>query len=341
MTTLAATGSSSTSGPAGGQAASEQTLITGAKRWIREALGAWIEDDHAKVALMAPMAVELLGKATLWRENPVLLVQLTDRHEASLFLLATAPDLGAKGVKTIGLQIVLTRLVKLLGDLPVAKDRQTRMVEVRNGAVHVGTGEQSRHVLLDCLAVVGVLLERLGIERAAFLDPHLGTVDVLLDERKTEVSRQVATKMAKARYRLTRLEESLGESAFDTATSELEAQRWTLESNDFVSGGAAVETRCPECGCQAKLFGDVDARMEYGYETVGLDNGEADVVPVQDWRVRFGPQAFFCMVCNLQLHGSQELSEAGLRAQYFDVTREDLSPDFDLDAHERRIHWGH
>jgi hypothetical protein len=66
-------------------------LLTGAKRWIREALDAWTEDDHAKVALMAPMAVELLGKATLWRENPVLLVPLNERHEDSLFLLATRP----------------------------------------------------------------------------------------------------------------------------------------------------------------------------------------------------------------------------------------------------------
>ena len=144
---------------------SETTLIIGAKRWIREALDAWIEDDQAKVALMAPMAVELLGKATLWRDNPVLLVQLNDRHELSLFLLATRPDLATKGVRTIGLQIVMNRLIKLLGDLPVAKDRREHIVDARNGAVHVGVGEQSRFILLDCLAVVGVLLERLGIER--------------------------------------------------------------------------------------------------------------------------------------------------------------------------------
>lgn len=46
------------------------------------------------------MGVELLGKATLWRENSVLLVQLNDRHEVSLFLLATRPDLATKGATT-------------------------------------------------------------------------------------------------------------------------------------------------------------------------------------------------------------------------------------------------
>jgi hypothetical protein len=32
---------------------SEEVLITGAARWIHEALDAWVEDDQPKVALMA------------------------------------------------------------------------------------------------------------------------------------------------------------------------------------------------------------------------------------------------------------------------------------------------
>lgn len=91
------------------RATSETVLLFGGERWIREALDAWAEDDQAKVAVMAPMAVELLGKATLWRENPVLLVQLNDKHEATLFDLATSADLSARGVKTIGLRIVMDR----------------------------------------------------------------------------------------------------------------------------------------------------------------------------------------------------------------------------------------
>lgn len=134
-------------------------MIAGAKRWIGEALDAWTEDDHAKVGLMAPMAVELLGKATLWRSNPVLLIPLNDRHEGALFLLATRPDLAAKGVRTIGLQVVMDRLVRLLGDLPVAKDRRGRIADVRNGAVHVGATEELRFVLLEpaqCCSLIQV-----------------------------------------------------------------------------------------------------------------------------------------------------------------------------------------
>lgn len=322
----------------GTRATSETVLITGAKRWIGEALDAWTDDDHGKVAVMAPMAVELLGKATLWRENPVLLVQLNNNHEVSLFLLATQPDLATRGVKTIGLQIVLNRLIRLLGDLPVAKDRQARIVDVRNGAVHVGASGELRNVLLDCLAVIGVLLERLSIERPDFFGAHIGTVDALLDERKSEISRQVAVKMTKARARLTRLEEALGEAAFEKATNELEEQRWTLDADDFATGGAGVEVNCPECGSKARLFGDVDVEAEADFDVEPLGGGEYEAVPVPYWQVRLGPVTFFCMVCNLQLHGTQELAEAGLPSQYFDISSEDLGPDFDLDEHARAMY---
>lgn len=186
-----------------GRESSETALIKHAERWIREALEAWAEDDHAKVALLAPIAVELLGKATLWRENPVLLVPLQDRHENTLFLVATRPDLTMKGVRTIGLRIVLSRLLKLLGDLPVVGERRERVVDVRNGAVHVGTSEESRYVLLDCLAVMAMLLSRMGLARGAFFGEQANTVNALLDERKTEISRTVAARMTKARLRLT------------------------------------------------------------------------------------------------------------------------------------------
>lgn len=287
------------------------------------------------------MAVELLGKATLWRENPVLLVPLNEQHEASLFLLATHPDLATKGVKTIGLQIVMNRLIKLLGNLPVSKDRQKRIVDVRNGAVHVGAGGELRYVLLDCLAVIGVLLERLGIERKVFFGPLVVVADALRDERMSEISREVALKMATARARLTRLEETLGEAAFKKATDELEEQRWTLDPEDFVAGGAGVEVDCPECGSEAKLFGSVDVSGDVEYDVEPLGDGQYDTIAMPYWQAALGPMTFFCMVCKLQLHGTQELAEAGLPSQYFDVSSDDLGPNFDLHEFIQTMYWDH
>jgi hypothetical protein len=54
--------------------------------------------------------------------------------------------------------------------------------------------------------------------------------------------------MARARARLARLEDALGEAAFATAMEELEGQRWTLDPDEFVIGGAGVDVACPDAG---------------------------------------------------------------------------------------------
>jgi hypothetical protein len=50
---------------------------------MQDALSAWTEDDYAKVATLAPLAVEQLGKAVLWNADPALLVPLSQDAEPS------------------------------------------------------------------------------------------------------------------------------------------------------------------------------------------------------------------------------------------------------------------
>jgi hypothetical protein len=80
----------------------EVRLISSAARWMNDALNAWAVDDYGKVAVLAPLAVEHLGKAALWRENPVLVIPLSPDAEASLFSLATQPDLASPKLRTVG-----------------------------------------------------------------------------------------------------------------------------------------------------------------------------------------------------------------------------------------------
>jgi hypothetical protein len=142
----------------------------------------------------------------------------------------------------------------------------------------------------------------------------------------------VAVKKAKARSRLTRLEEALGLDAFGKATDELEEQRWSLDPDDFVPGGAGVEVACPECGSKGRLFGDVDVTDEVDYDIEPMGGGQYDAIPIGYWQAHLRPSAFVCTVCNLSLVSTQELAEAGLTSRSFEVTREDLG-DFDLDDH--------
>jgi hypothetical protein len=311
----------------------EAHLVNSAAGWMDDALNAWAADDYAKVAVLAPLAVEHLGKAVLWRENPVLIVPLTADAENSLFSLATKPDLASPKLRTVGLATLLRRLEQLLGGLPIDQKQRARMVEIRNGAMHVGLPTQSRHVLVDSLAVCGVLLECLGEDSRAFYGDHHANVLALLDEKRTEVGHRVAAKLARARHHLRELEQRLGDAVFKETIDRLEELAAdVLDPDDFGSGLWAVDAECPGCGSKGRLFGPVDADPELDYDVEPLGNGQYESYPVGvAWSVTLFPQAFACNVCRLTLHGSQELSEGRLPASRHEVSPGDLGDDFDPD----------
>ncbi|MEU7839976.1 hypothetical protein AB0B39_03295 [Micromonospora sp. NPDC049114] len=294
-------------------------------------MNAWTADDYGKVAVLAPLAVEHLGKAALWQKNPVLVVPLAPEHEASLLSLATQPDLASPKLRTIGLSIVLRRLDQLLGGgLPVEGKRRTRMVEVRNGAMHVGLPAESRNVLTDCLTVCDALLGYLGEDASAFYGDHRANVLTLLDEKRTEIGHRVAAKLARARRRLTELEERLGEEMFKETTSRLEGLAAdALVGEDFGDGLWGVDAVCPECGSGGKLFGHVDGEYEVDYDVEPLGNGQYDSFIVGGWALQLSPQTFACNVCKLTLHGPEELAEGKLPASRHEIHLSDLSDDFD------------
>ena len=63
-------------------------LITRAQHRANNALTAWNDNDYDSACVMAPIAVELLGKAALWSINPALLASVTGNDgEKSLVTL--------------------------------------------------------------------------------------------------------------------------------------------------------------------------------------------------------------------------------------------------------------
>ncbi|MEV0361610.1 hypothetical protein [Nocardia fusca] len=66
-----------------------------------------------------PLAVEHLGEAVLWKKNPVLVVPLAPEAETSLVELATVPSLTDPKHRTIGLELLLSRIDTAIGALPL------------------------------------------------------------------------------------------------------------------------------------------------------------------------------------------------------------------------------
>lgn len=311
---------------------SEATLVASASRWMQEALAAWIDDDHGKVSVHAPHAVELLGKAALWRESPTLLLPLASNAEGSLFILAQRPDLAASGLRTIGLATVLARLEKLLGALPLNPKQRSRMADTRNGALHVGTQDQTRYVLTDAITVCSLLLPRIDRSASAFYGQYADMAAGLVQERRTEVEHRVATKRARAQRVFSNLESSLEENEFEEVTTSRQASAEDELDPDTFSAAQALDQDCPVCGFTGRLFGDVDVDHELEYEQLP----DGDIVPIlasDYFTITFISKAFACNVCKLELGDREELQAGGLETDPLDVQGHQLGYGFDPADH--------
>lgn len=179
------------------------------------------------------MAVELLGKAALWHINPALLVPLEPKQEAALAVLATDPNLDSPSLRTIGLRVMLGRLTRVLGDLPVPGRRQDRLVDCRNGSLHVGTlpnsGEHravvmARQVLTDSLALCSFFLSHVAVTATDFYGDRSALANGLLEEQRSDLEHRVARRLAQAQDTVEHWREHLGDDeVWSRSAGELEA----------------------------------------------------------------------------------------------------------------------
>lgn len=307
-------------------------LVASASRWMGKALAGWVDDDPETVGLLAPIAVEHLGKAVLWARNPALLVPLSNSAEPSLQILASRPTIANPRLRTIGLGVLLDRLERALGAFPLATDEKKRLTDTRNGSVHVGAKGQSAHVLRDALRLCSVLLEDLGIDLGTFFGDQHGTAVGILDAQRTEVEGRVLAKEARARKRIADLEEQLGETAFAEAAALLEAE--ARDALDSAILEAAIDHSCPICERTGRLGGflDVEGDVDWDVEKIG-DAYES--YPIGFWRLHFTPMAFGCNVCKFSIDRHDELVAAKLPSEAYEISADDLDDDFDLDEYAR------
>ena len=309
-------------------------LVTAASHRIREALDAWLEEDFDRAASSAPLALELLGKAVLWRTNPTLLVPLESHQEAALVSLAIEPSLRSPSLRTIGLKAALGRLTRVLGDLPVAGKRQSRLIDCRNGALHVGTlpetGELSsevlaRQVLADALTLCNFLLPHMELLATEFYAEKLELVNGLLQDQRSELEHRVQRRLAQAQDRLTRWREHVDdEELWESSATDLEAAAETaLPPENFGMEMGGIDQVCPVCGFEGRLLGrvDVDGDADVEYEDGGYSYHGY-------WVLTFYPRQFACNVCKLSLVDPQELSAAHVPSHEREVSESDLGAEF-------------
>lgn len=307
-------------------------LVASASRWMGKALAGWVDDDPETVGLLAPISVEHLGKAVLWSRNPALLVPLSNSAEQSLLILTSRPNIANPKLRTIGLGILLDRLERILGSSPLATDEKKRLIDTRNGSVHVGTKGHSSHVLRDALRLCSVLLEDIGTDPGTFFGDQHSTVVGILDAQRTAVEERVLAKRTRARNRIADLEAQLGSAAFAEAEALLEAE--ARDAFDFMMLDASIDHPCPICTRSGRLGGflDVESDVDWDVEKIGETY---ESYPVGFWRLIFTPISFGCNVCKLNIERYDELAAAKLPAEAYEIGAADLDGDFELDEYAR------
>ena len=307
-------------------------LTGSASRWMREALEGWANNDYEAIAMLAPMAVEHLGKAALWHRHPSLLVPLAPNAEESLHILTDKPELANPRLRTIGLKLVLDRLGRCLVDFPLSRDRRQNLVDTRNGSVHAGLPTESLQVLTDALAVCGSLLADLSLSDTDFYGDQKWNVSGILSKQRSDVEATVAAKMARARNHLSQLEQRLGPEVFEETCIALEAQAPSVVDDYGLTRDQIVMNRvCPECGSRGRLHGRLDADPEVEWDVD--PDGQGGYTPVYagaTWTLFLFPQGFACNVCQLGLAGPAELNAGDLPASRVQIEEDQLDDDFDL-----------
>ncbi|WP_292604269.1 hypothetical protein [Nocardioides sp. REDSEA-S30_B4] len=312
--------------------AAASDLIRAASAWAQDALSAIHDEADHRAAVAGPMAVELLGKAVLWRTNPLLVVapELL-KDSASVVKIAGDPDLRGQRMKTIYLAEVLKRIAILLGGLPLDQKKQDRLCDTRNGGAHAGLPGPSRQALEDSLSVLDALLAYLDMDPDEFYGDLASTAAGLRAEYRDAIDAHVQLESVMGAWvALQKLRKSLGDAEFeDLCRRRYEATDEDLAPENFGAGFFRTPYACPACSEEGRLFGsvEVDDRVEYDHEKVGP--GDYEAVPYVSLVPSLIPEVFACNVCKLVLRSAAELAAADLPDTRFEVSEGALGPDFD------------
>jgi hypothetical protein len=296
-------------------------LQTASRRAAQAALLEFGDDASLVFAARdAGAAVELLAKAYLADQHPVLLVDRTADLDTLLHLAGLSKHARAPfhALKSIGAHEACVRVARLLPDFNYVDKEDQRIFHARNAAVHLGiVGEGAvREALLTMVRLMEPLLVGLDINRGYFYGEFVNSADSLLDESLNELQQRVAIKIQAAK---TRLAERLA-LVFPGDRPKIVA---ALAGVQLYQGDVMREINCPAC----EAIGWLSCTVEDGgepvleYEQVAEDDFRiTGYVPQVAW-----PDGFYCSACGLDLVG-HELEVVDMSDLEVEVDARDYEP---------------
>lgn len=301
-----------------------EALHTKSKVYIGRALAKKGAGDLDEYQLWASLALELLGKASLARKHPSLVVDPT--HWQSMFVAAGINV--TTDVKTITAKTLFERLAHLVPrfDKTIQKFCQD-IAERRNAELHSADLPFRTMRLEAWEARYWHACDTILHEMGSSLEQWVGAADA-------KAPRQLLDEAAKALYAAVKLRVEGAKERFQ-ALKKVERQRLAAEAElrvpqhqtDLFKGtyDEIWTEACPSCGCRAFMTGEQTG------EEISEERDEDAIWEIVDRE--FVGEEFRCPACELSLIGSDEIEAAGLNYVHEDWQERELEyePDYGND----------
>ncbi|MGI5485085.1 hypothetical protein [Streptomyces lavendofoliae] len=264
-----------------------ESFLEGAKKAAHSAMTDHGRQEYDEFALRAGVAIERLAKAVLVSKNPIYIAEMRGSAE---MLFHLGGHRTASKVRTIGAAEAISRL-RMLDILPA--DRQLDLlIEIRNGVAHASTGDQAKALLPTLAQTVEALMRDIGGPLNAFWGRWTSTARMVVDDRRSQVDRDVQVRIRQARHNFDDRFEGLPEGAKERAIGAAKSRGGPVK---IMSGGDVVMisggAECPACGGPAELT-FVPVSSTAGASIVNTDG-------------------LVCPLCGLELIGMEEITASG------------------------------
>jgi hypothetical protein len=295
-----------------------EDLWNKAKALIDRAISKRDESAFDEFQLWASISLEILGKATLAKIHPVLVVN----PEKFEFLLIACGHTPSDNYKTIMATTLFDRCKTVVKNFDkVAEGFCVEMANRRNADLHSGE-VPFEGIAIDAWQpkywqVTKLLLEAQGKK----LEDYLGTEEAKAAEEIINDASLALTKAIEGRIRkheaifLKTYPENQRQQVFEHAQITINARL----SHD------ETDARCPACRSPGIMTGEYLTR-----EDRGSTEDEPWISEVENF---FGAEDFECIVCGLKLVGVDEVVAAGFDSGFtkLDYKETDYEPDYGND----------
>jgi len=272
-----------------------------AQRFARRA-GADLAAGRADDSMAnAGIALEHLAKAYLMEQHRLLVVG-SRQGEIDLAGMRWALSKDRKlppGSRTINATEAIRRSCALVQGLD---ERVLRPVlDARNGVLHIGQGgdQVASRVIAAVAQAAERLLPEINHDPQGFWGHYYDAVTGRLDERRTQVAHRVADQIASAREGWDLTSMRLGAEGVKALKSAADRYHYREDEEPI---------DCPACESESVVSGIVEVEEEPEVDHDGPDwfVSGVSLIPFLDI------SGFNCLVCGLQLDGSEEIAAAGL-----------------------------